>query len=329
MHPFSPAAHGYLCPPRNPISSRESRGPSTCLPFLGIEIDSVAQELRLPLEKLQWLRSLLFEWEKKTRCIKQEVQSLAGQLQHAAFMVRPGRSFLRRLYDLQPMVSKPHHHVRLSAGIRSELSWWRNYIGQWNGVTFLSACAPRLPSSVLESDASGSWGSGAVWQHRWFQLQWESDHERQINIATLELVPIVVATTIWGKYWQGQTILCRCDNQAVVHALLNRSCRDPSLMHLLRALFSHLHFSLHAEHIAGKVNLLADDNNLPSFMQRCSCGPDKAPTSIPRPLRNILLKSKPCRLELASLDIVVQGYFEAGLAPSTRRTYQSGINRFY
>ena len=35
------------------------------------------------------------------------------------------------------------------------------------------------------------------------------------------------------------------------------------------------------------------------------------------------------RLELASLDTVVQGYFEAGLAPSTRRTYQSGINRFY
>lgn len=34
-------------------------------------------------------------------------------------------------------------------------------------------------------------------------------------------------------------------------------------------------------------------------------------------------------LELASLDTVVQGYFEAGLAPSTRRTYQSGINRFY
>ena len=34
------------------------------------------------------------------------------------------------------------------------------------------------------------------------------------------------------------------------------------------------------------------------------------------------------RLELANLDPVVQGYFEAGLAPSTRRTYQSGINRF-
>ena len=37
------------------------------------------------------------------------------------------------------------------------------------------------------------------------------------------------------------------------------------------------------------------------------------------------------RLELTSLDSVVQGYFEAGLAPSTRKTYpyQSGINCFY
>lgn len=33
-------------------------------------------------------------------------------------------------------------------------------------------------------------------------------------------------------------------------------------------------------------------------------------------------------LELSSLDHLVQGYFEAGLAPSTRWTYQSGINHF-
>ena len=146
-----------------PLAIEKVEGPSTCLPFLGIEIDSVAQELRLPADKLLRLRSLLFDWEKKTRCTKQELQSLAGQLQHAASMVRPGRSFIRRLYDLQSTVSKPHHHVRLSAGIKSDLSWWRNYIDQWNGVTFLSACTPRSPSTAFESDASGSWGSGAVW----------------------------------------------------------------------------------------------------------------------------------------------------------------------
>lgn len=78
------------------------------------------------------------------------------------------------------------------------------------------------------------------------------------NITTLELhvIPIITAATIWGKYWQGQTVQCRCDNQAAVHALLNRSCKDPNLMHLLHTLFfeAHFHISLHTEHKAGKDN---------------------------------------------------------------------------
>lgn len=166
-------------------------------------------------------------------------------------------------------------------------------------MTFLAACAPRSPTTTFESDASGSWGAGAVWQSQWFQLQWRDEHEQQQNIATLELVPIVTAAAVWGKYWQGQTVRCRCDNQAVVFALLNRSCRDPNLMHLLRTLFffeAHFQFSLHAEHIAGKDNQLADDlsrNNLPSFMQRCPGEPRKSPTTIPSPLRDMLLSSKP------------------------------------
>ena len=282
-----------------PLAREKVEGPSTCLPFLGIEIDSIAQELRLPAEKLSGIQSLLNEWEKKTRCTQKELQSLAGHLQHAASIVRPGRSFIRRLYDLQARVPKPHHHVHLSVGIRSDLSWWRTYIEQWNGVTFLSACAPVPPSISFETDASGSWGAGAVWQPHWFQLAWESEREQQQNIATLELVPIVISAAVWGKHWQGQSVLCRCDNLAVVHSLRSRSCRDPNLMHLLRTLFffeAHFHFSLHAEHVAGVDNTLADHlsrNNVSSFMQRCSRIPDSTPTSILRSLRDMLLHSKP------------------------------------
>ena len=282
-----------------PLAVEKVEGPSTCLPFLGIEIDSVAQELRLTAEKLTRLRSLLNTWEKKTRCTQRELQSLAGHLQHASSVVRPGRSFIRRLYDLQASVSKPHHHIHLSTGIRSDLAWWRTYLEQWNGVSFLSVCVPCSPSTSFESDASGSWGAGAVWQQHWFQLPWESRQEKLQNIATLELVPIVISAAVWGKHWQGQTVRCRCDNQAVVHALTSRSCRDPNLMHLLRTLFffeAHFHFSLQADHIPGTDNSLADDlsrGNLHSFLQRCPIIPNKSPTSIPDSLRDMLLLSKP------------------------------------
>ena len=144
-----------------------------------------------------------------------------------------------------------------------------------------------------------SWGAGAVWAGRWFQLAWRNDGEKHSNIATLELIPIVVAAAVWGKHWQVQSVLCRCDNQAVVCAVTARSCRDPNLMHLLRCLFffeSHFQFATHIEHIPGKDNSLADDisrNNLASFMQHCKVQPESTPSSIPPPLREMLLRTIP------------------------------------
>lgn len=77
----------------------------------------------------------------------------------------------------------------------------------WNGVTFLSTSFPNTPTISFESDASGSWGAGAVWEHRWFQLAWNHEQENQQNIATLELVPILIAAAVWGKYWQGHVTI--------------------------------------------------------------------------------------------------------------------------
>ena len=34
-------------------------------------------------------------------------------------------------------------------------------------------------------------------------------------ITLKELVPIVLAAAIWGKQWNGKTVLAQCDNAAV------------------------------------------------------------------------------------------------------------------
>ena len=78
---------------------------------------------------------------------------------------------------------------------------------------------------------------------------------------------------LWGKQWHGARVRCWCDNQAAVHAVSSRSCRDPTLMHLLRCLFSHYQFDLVAAHISGRDNTLADDlsrnvNVLSSFLSK-------------------------------------------------------------
>ena len=42
-----------------PLAVEKSEGPATCLPFLGIEVDTVDMELRLPPTKLEKYRLLV------------------------------------------------------------------------------------------------------------------------------------------------------------------------------------------------------------------------------------------------------------------------------
>ena len=83
-----------------PLASHKCEGTTTRLTFLGIEIDTTRGLLRLPAEKLGRLRSLLQEWGDRKVCVRRELESLIGILNHACKVIRPGRSFLRRMIDL-------------------------------------------------------------------------------------------------------------------------------------------------------------------------------------------------------------------------------------
>jgi hypothetical protein len=69
-------------------------GPSTSLVFLGIEIDSVNEELRLPHSKLLSLKQILARWVQKHSATKHEFQILLGHLNHAATVIPAGKPFL-------------------------------------------------------------------------------------------------------------------------------------------------------------------------------------------------------------------------------------------
>lgn len=159
-----------------PLAEEKLEGPTTALVFLGILIDTVKGELRLPVEKLERLRSQIKAWLQKDRCTKRELLSIAGQLQHAATVVWSGRVFIRRLFDLSTTVKKPNHHIRLNKGARSDLAWWNEFLVTWNGISLLAVMGEQEPTVVLTSDASSSWGCGAYWGSKWFQLPW-SDTE--------------------------------------------------------------------------------------------------------------------------------------------------------
>ena len=84
---------------------------------------------------------------------------------------------------------------------------------------------------------------------------------QHFQIAIKELIPVLIATVIWGKKWKGCLVVANCDNEAVVVILNSRCSKDPHLMHMLRTLFfieSHYQFKITAKHIPNTLNTLAD-----------------------------------------------------------------------
>ena len=88
-------------------------GPSSVLTVLGIELDSDLQMARLPEDKLQTLQGLVHSWLPRKLCFRQELESFMGHLHHAAKVVWPGRTFLRRMIDLLCCFRRKDHPIRL------------------------------------------------------------------------------------------------------------------------------------------------------------------------------------------------------------------------
>ena len=133
-----------------PVASHKTEGPSTSVTFV---VDTVQFQLRLLLEKVTQLWGLVSDWCHERSCTRKELESFIGHLAHAATVICPGWIFLRSLFDLLSLVSRPYHYVRLTAPVRADLQWWLQFLQVWNGMSFFP---PSRPSHHVYSDASRS-----------------------------------------------------------------------------------------------------------------------------------------------------------------------------
>jgi len=76
-----------------------------------------------------------------------------------------------------------------------------------------------------------------------------------------ELIPVMIASFLWGQNWKGYKVTVFCDNEAVVHVLNNHYSRDCHLAYTLRILFfieAYFQCKVKSKHIPGTCNTLAD-----------------------------------------------------------------------
>jgi hypothetical protein len=194
-----------------PIAHNKTFQPSQVLSFLGIELDALHAEARLPQDKLDKCINSVQAALSKSKLTLRQLQSLIGLLNFACQVVSPGRAFLRRLINLTLGKSNPYHKVRLNVQAKCDLRAWLFFLQSFNGRCFFHD-DPWQPNQSLHlySDAS-KLGFGAVFGNRWlygaFPPTWQ-----QFDIWILELYALVAAFVTWKQSLQDKKVAFHCDS---------------------------------------------------------------------------------------------------------------------
>jgi hypothetical protein len=289
-----------------PLADVKTEGPCTKLTFLGIELDSVALEARLPAARLREMRLLVMDWGSRPQASMRDLQSLAGLRNFACYVVRPGRFYVRRIFNaiarLQHQGVHPSAPRPVDGDIRADLAWWAQFLSAWNGHSLIYELAWTKAERIeLFTDACER-GFGGHFGKRWFAGRWspavwgEAMHGNKTrSMPFLELYALVAAALLWGHEWREKKITFRCDCKPVVQAIADGASRSRGMMHLLRVLChtACMHgFDFRAEWIPGADNIAADALSRSGFCQefRAACpsataqdGVECPPISLPLP----------------------------------------------
>ena len=247
-----------------PIAINKTVGPTQCLEYLGIILDTNKMEARLPIEKVQRISEILQSFQNRKSCTKRELLSLLGHLNFACRVIKPGRSFVSFLISLSTTVKELHHHVKLTEQVRLDIEMWQKFLSLWNGVSFFLDDKIIVAADMhLFTDATDKAFAG-IYEDKWFQGEFPTGLLQQtggLSMALMELYPIVVACVLWSERWSRKRILFHCDNMATVQIINKGRSKVPLIMKFIRKLTwtaaTH-NFIIHAEHVPGCINSVAD-----------------------------------------------------------------------
>ena len=244
--------------------------PCQIIEFLGITLDSVAMQARLSPAKLAATSTMVADLLQRTSITRRELDKVNGKLNWVCKVVYGGRTFLRRLIDAQWSVQRPHHHVRITAGLRLDLQWWARFLHQFNGHTNL---IPSMPVSFddISTDASSSYGYGAFLMGGYFSFSFNEAHDifpdapaPSEPIHVHELFVVLILCRLFSAALSGLYLRLNIDNTIVV-SIINKGtakgATGPRMMEYVREIFwlsAEHNFRLTSTYISSANNSLAD-----------------------------------------------------------------------
>lgn len=274
------------------LSFQESKviGPATTIEYLGITLDSIAMEARLPPDKHRYLLELLHLWRTRSHCTLQDLQELSGFLQFTSQVIPLSRAFLRAFYTFSSSFRSRNTRRRITPAVRRDLDWWLAVSTTWNGIRLLT---PNRPVLHIFTDASGTKGIGGIFSASWFATRIPRRY-RKHDIQFKELFAVLHAVLCWGEHYRAHHVVFHVDNQAVCAALESLTNRSPPVMQILRSfleLACRLDFSFSSSWLSSAANAIADAASL--FYMHAYSNSHHISTQSPQSRPSVLLVHRP------------------------------------
>ena len=268
---------------RFPVSMEKTFWASTSMTFLGLLIDTINQCVAIPIEKIEKAKQLIDEvlGKKSKKLTLNQLQKICGFLNFLGKCVIPGRAFTRRLYTYTANDKlKPHHHIRIKAEMRADLTMWSSFLDHPTAYSrpFLDFSSVIIADEIyMYSDASGKIGMGALCQKDWMYMLWPEEFikRNKPSIEYLELFGVVAGVLTWIHRFKNKRIILFCDNETVVRMINITSTSCKNCMVLIRILVLKgliENVRIFAKHVAGVKNVLADNlsrNRIDLFHKNC------------------------------------------------------------
>jgi len=110
--------------------------------FLGLSVDSMAMEVRLPVVKIKQIRAEAHKLVRQKSVLAHMLAQLLGKMNATNCVLPPGPLFYRHLQialtnTLEQSSQCYEALVSLTQDCLDELIWWDNNMCRWNGKTLI------------------------------------------------------------------------------------------------------------------------------------------------------------------------------------------------
>jgi len=165
----------------------------TLVDFLGLEIDTIAMEARLPPDKHKRALSIVADTLQRKSISFHALEQLLGFLSFCCVVIPLGRPFLQQIFNLLNRKTHRLASIRISKAAKRDLYWWTLLLHQWNGVAVIHSIS--RPVITIYTDASGTKGIGGIWEDKAFSVHLNRRH-RTKHINWKEMYAIFFAMSL-------------------------------------------------------------------------------------------------------------------------------------